>query len=374
MAKIRILHVFGALNSGGAESRTMDIYREIDRNIVQFDFLVHTHEKGFFDDEIRALGGNIYRVPRFNLKNLTSYIRGVDDFFRDHKEYRIIHGHILSTAFIYFKIAKKYNIPVRIAHSRSGTRAQLNIVNIIKELTEKLSKLYVTDMLAVSKIAGYSAFGKRDVDSGKVAIMPNAIKADKYTFNKNLRQDTRKELNIENSFVVGHIGRFSPQKNHEFIIDIFNEIKKKNEHSKLILVGEGPLRSSVKSKVLKLGLEKDVLFLGVRSDVPNLLNAMDTLLFPSTHEGLPGVVLEAQASGLPCIISDKITSEVRITDLVEYLSLDKSAGYWADVVLDYSSKIIRKNTYDKIVEAGYDTKAVAKWYESYYSNSIDSSK
>lgn len=358
--------MFGGLDAGGAESRTMDIYREISKEKVQFDFLIHTEKKGFFEDEIIKMGGRIYRIPRFGLRSLFSYANKVNEFFLNHPEYKVVHGHILSTAFMYQRSAMKNNIPVRIAHSRCGSRTEISFENVIKEIFKRLTKFYVTDQFAVSKIAGESAFGVRNFRNGKVKVLPNAIKSDKYDYNEELRKKIRKEMNLDDKFVIGHIGRFQQQKNHKFLIEIFNEVQKRKNDSMLLLIGDGELRKDIENKVKELGLSEKVLFTGIRSDVPNLLQAMDVLLFPSFFEGLPGVVLESQAAGLPCIISNKITSEIKITDLVEYISLEENAVCWADKVLNYSDGFTRKNTSKKIIEAGYDIKSVAKWYEDYY--------
>jgi len=363
---IRVLHVFGALNSGGAESRTMDIYRQIDRSLIQFDFLVHTNNKGFFQEEILSMGGRIYCVPRFGLKTILSYPKELKNFFKNHPEYKIIHGHILSTAFIYQRVAKKNNIPIRIAHSRCGSRSELNLTNIIKETCKRLSRYYVTEKFAVSDTAAVSAFGKNDVASGNVKILPNAIKAKRYTYNEEVRVKKRVEFDLVDKFVIGHIGRFSSQKNHRFILDTFKEIHQRLPNSRLMLVGDGELRESIERKIRDLGLNSSVILTGVRSDVPELLQAMDVLIFPSLFEGLPGVVLEAQAAGLPSVISDKITKEVKITDLVKYYSLDESPKKWAELIIEFSKGYRRRNTYHEIVNAGYDIDSVAQWYQNFY--------
>lgn len=358
---IRVLHVFGRLNSGGAESRTMDIYRSIDREKVQFDFAIHTEEDCFFTNEVKALGGRIYSFPRFNGKNYFSYRKAWNRFFREHREYKIIHGHQTSTGFIYLKEARKYNLPIRIAHSRNSNKD-----SILKKYTCKLAKFYATHLFAVSKLAGISEFGKRTIQKGKVKIIPNAIKANKYSLNQEVRKEKRKELGVENNFVICHIGRFHPQKNHEFLLQVFKCIKYKRDDIKLVLIGDGPLKDQIEKKVLELGIEDSVIMAGIRTDVPQLLQAMDVLLLPSFFEGLPGVVLEAQAAGLPCVISDKITDEVKITDLVEYISIDKSEECWAEKVMRLSEGFERRNTYNEIVQSGYDIESVAKWYQEFY--------
>lgn len=362
---IRVLHVFGRLDSGGAESRTMDIYRQIDRSKVQFDFVIHTEDKCFFTDEVKSLGGEIYSFPRFNGKNYLQYRKKWNEFFKKHPEYRIVHGHQTNTGFVYLREAKLNNVPVRIAHSRNSNKD-----NLIKKYICKLSKLYATHLFAVSKIAGISEFGESTVNKGFVKILPNAINAKKYSYNPEIRKQKRSELGIKDELLIIHIGRFHPQKNHMFLLGIFNHILKSEPDAKLLLVGDGVLKNQIMKKISDLQIAKSVIIAGTRSDVPELLQAADMLLFPSLFEGLPGVVLESQAAGLPCIISDRITEEVKITDLVKYVSLEECAEYWAEISINSVSKADREDASKKIVEAGYDIKSVSKWYERYYTNIV----
>lgn len=363
---IRVLHVFGGLDAGGAESRTMDIYRQINKEKVQFDFLIHTEKSGFFEDEIIKMGGRIYRVPRYGISTIIRYPIELKSFFKKHTEYSIVHGHILSTAFIYLWMAKKFNVPIRIAHSRSGSRDIYSVENIIKEIFKRLTRFFSTEQFAVSRIAGISAFGINNINKNKVKIVPNAIDSKKYFFNEEIRKEIRSKMGLNDKFVIGHVGRFEEQKNHNFIIDVFNNIHNENPNTLLVLIGDGHLKIEIEKKVKKYGLEGSVIFTGIRSDVHNLLQAIDIILFPSFFEGLPGVILESQAAGLPCIISNKITEEVKITDLVNYVSLKKSSQQWAEIILKYSKGFKRENTNKKLKKSGYDIESVAKWYESYY--------
>lgn len=361
---IRVLHVFGALNIGGAESRTMDIYRNIDKSKIQFDFAIHTHNHCYFTDEILSMGGKIFSFPRFVGRNYKTYKLEWRKFFEQHPEYKIIHGHQTSTGFIYLKEAKRYSVPVRISHSRNSNKD-----NIVKRYTSKLSRFYSTHQFAVSKLAGISEFGKKAVDSGKVIVIPNAIDTKKYFYDGDKRNRKRFELGLQDYFVVGHIGRFHPQKNHKFLLEIFKCIKEKQEKSKLVLVGDGPLRSQIENQIQKLGIEDSVMLLGSRSDVPEILQAMDVLVFPSLYEGLPGVVLEAQAAGLPCIVSDTVTEEVAITNLVKYLSLKRETYYWANVVLQVPV-VSDRSKYNHIVESKFGIERTARWYENFYLESV----
>lgn len=358
---IRVLHVFGRLDSGGAESRTMDIYRQVDKSKVQFDFAIHTEDNCFFTNEVKSLGGRIYSFPRFNGKNYFQYKNSWNKFFKEHPEYKIIHGHQTNTAFVYLKEAKTNNVPIRIAHSRNSDKE-----NMIKRYLCKLSKMFATHLFAVSKIAGSSEFGEKAVNDGIVKILPNAIDAKKYSFNEKTRKNKRLELGIENELLIIHIGRFHPQKNHIFLLEVFSQILKLEPKCKLLLVGDGPLRDEIVKEIFDKNIQESVITAGIRSDVPELLQAADILLFPSLFEGLPGVVLESQAAGLPCIISDSITEEVKVSDLVEYISLNASINHWANKVLSSINKRERGNMIQDIVKAGYDVNSVSKWYEKFY--------
>lgn len=362
---IRVLHVFGRLDAGGAETRTMEIYRKINKEKIQFDFAIHTEDDCFFSSEIKALGGKIYNFPRFNGKNYIEYKQSWDSFYKNHPEIKIVHGHQTSTGFVFLREAKRNNTPIRIAHARNSNKD-----NYIKKLTTKFAKFYATDLLAVSKLAGKSEFGDQAVSSNKVKIIPNAIDAARYIFNADMRLLKREELKIKDEFVIIHVGRFHKQKNHKFLLNIFSEVLKKNPNSKLLLIGDGFLKNEIIETIDSLGIENSVTLLGVREDVADLMQAADLLLFPSLYEGFPGVVLEAQASGLPCLISDTITNEIKITDLVEYVSLKENKQHWADKVLAKQDTILRKNTYKRIADSGYDINGVATFYEQYYRNLI----
>jgi len=364
MEPIRVLHVLGRLDLGGAESRIMDIYRKIDKSKVQFDFVIHTQDKCYFTDEVKSLGGKIYALPRFKGANYFKYKQSWRRFFKNHRdEYRIVHGHQTSTGFVYLKEAKNNCVPVRIAHSRNSNKE-----NLIKKHVCKLSKLYATHLFAVSKLAAISEFGLKTVEGGQAKILPNAIDAKKYSFNEETRKEKREELGLKEEPLVIHIGRFHPQKNHEFLLDVFYEVLKFEPAAKLLLVGEGPLMDKVKQKISKLKIGGSVIVAGVRSDVPDLLQAADILLFPSLFEGLPGVVLEAQAAGLPCIVSDSVTEEVGVTDLVQYVSLTKSTAFWADEIVSSWRHRARRTTFYDIHKSGYDIESVSELYQSFYLN------
>ena len=359
---VRVLHVFGRLDSGGAESRTMDIYRHIDRSKVQFDFAVHTEDECFFSQEVRQLGGRIHAFPRFKGTNYREYKKAWDDFFQNHPEYDIIHGHMTTTAFIYLKRAKKHGLKKRIMHARNANKD-----TVIKYVLSRLGKKYATDLFAVSKLAGLSEFGKKAFKNNQVQIIPNAIEVDKYTFDEHSREHYRNEFQLSNdNKAIIHIGRFHKQKNHEFLIDIFSELRKNHSNYELFLVGDGPLKKEIMDKVKQLSLEEHVWFLGVRDDVPKLLSAMDMLVFPSLYEGLPGVVLEAQASGLPCFISDQITKEVVLSDNVKQISLNQDKNDWIETIIKCNVEEDRIQQANILKQQGFDIVDVASFYQDLY--------
>ncbi len=366
MAKkpIRVLQVFARMDRGGSETMIMNYYRNIDKEKVQFDFVVHTDDVCAFDKEIENLGGRIFHLPRYTLKNHFQYIKLWKDLLKSHPEYKIIHGHYFSISAIYFFIAKKFDT-IKIAHSHIAIRKK-----DIKSLLLKLFTLpvrYLTDYyFACSIIAGEWLYGKNKKIKKDLIIHKNSINTELFKYNESYRREIRAELNIDHKFVLGHVGRFNSQKNHNFLIDIFKAILEKEKNSILLLVGEGELRASIEKKVSMLGIEANVLFLGSRSDVHKIIQAIDVFIFPSFYEGLPVTVIEAQTSGLKCFISNTISNEVKITDVVDFLSINKSADYWADRILEYANGYQRTDKLIEVKNAGYDIFESAKWLQDFY--------
>lgn len=360
---IRVLQVVTHMNRGGLETMLMNYYRNIDRTKVQFDFLTHRpeNEKKDYDDEIRSLGGKIYHMPVLNPFS-RSYMKSLDEFFKEHKEYRIVHSHLDCLSAYPLKMAKKNGVPVRIAHAHT-TLVENNLKKYIKLFSKKLIPKYATDLFACGKLAGEWMFqGKQ------FKILNNAIDTKKYIFDANIRQKVRDKLGIvEKEYVIGHVGNFTPPKNHAFIIEVFAEICKKRENVRLILVGGGDNAQQYKKRTKELGIEDKVIFMGMRKDVPDLMQAMDVFFFPSIYEGLPVTLIEAQAAGLHCIVSENITKEVAITKLIEFISLNENIDIWSDCILRYTESN-RNNMLGKIEKGKYDIKKNAKWLEEFYIN------
>lgn len=357
---IRVLQIVTYMGRGGLETMIMNYYRNIDRNKVQFDFLVHRQEEADYDKEILSLGGNIYRMPVLNPFS-KSYFNALDEFFKEHK-YDIVHSHLDCMSAYPLMVAKKNGVSVRIAHSHSKSQDK-NLKYPIKLFSKRLIPKYATQLFSCGKEAGDWMFNGKPY-----TILNNAIDAEKCMFNFDVSVEVRKELNINNSdLVVGHVGRFNPPKNHSFIIDVFNCLNKKCPDSKLLLVGTGDGQKAIKDKVNELGLNDSVLFLGSRSDVNRILQAMDVFFFPSIYEGLPLSIVEAQAAGLPCVISTNVPDECIKTDRVYQYSLEEDLDVWAEKLID-ASKIVKKDTYNEIVSSGFDIKNNSKVLEDFYTS------
>lgn len=360
---IRILHVLNRMGYGGIETFIMNIYRNIDRNKIQFDFAVHTTNKGEYDEEIKKMGGNIYYFTS-RRNNVLKYKKDWEDFLnKNAHKYNAIHMHVSSvTTILPLVLAKKYNIKNRLIHAHS-TSQQGKIHEILSYINKKRINKFATKLLACSTEAGEYVFGKN-----KFELFHNGINSKIYKLNDEIRNDVRKKLNLkDNEIAYVHVGRFCYAKNHQFLIKIFNEINKKNSNSKLFLIGTGELKENVVEQVKQLNLTEEVIFLGTRNDIPNLLQGMDLFIFPSNYEGLPVAMIEAQAAGLPIFASTNISKESKISDLVTFISLEKNEKEWASLIMN--NKIKReKNTETILKNAGYEIKETVKKIEKIYLN------
>lgn len=360
---IRVLHILQRMEAGGTQALLMNIYRKIDRTKVQFDFLVVYKEKQFYDDEIEKMGGHIYKLSFREDLNLPKFQKELADFFAQHHEYQIVHCHAYTIGYFCLKAAKKAGIPVRIAHSHSN--AAVHDVKLpLKLIMQKLFTIYSTDLFACSEEAGKFAFKAK-----KFGIVQNAIDSQKFIADANIREEIRKALRVENKFVVGHVGRMQPEKNHDFLIDVFAELKKSKPDAELILIGTGPLEDKVKGKVAEKGLSNCVHFLGNRKDMNRIYQAMDAFVFPSLFEGLGIVAIEAQAAGVPIVCSEGLPPETDITPIYRKLLLSDGAEKWANAALEMAQNPKAHTNMQKyIIDAGFDMDAIAKYMESYYLN------
>lgn len=361
---IRVLQIVTTMNRGGLETMLMNYYHNIDRATIQFDFLLHRSEKSDYEDEIKLLGGNIYRVSPLNPFSF-SYRNELKQFFLQHKEYKIVHCHLDCMSSLPLYYAKKTGIKRRIAHSHNSNQDK-NLKYILKLFYKRKIPKIATDLFACGEKAGNWMF-----NNNSFKVINNAIDTSKYIYNECKRNKIKKELNLDNNFVIGHIGRFNEQKNHEFIIDIFYELTKLNGSAHLLLIGEGDLKESIIKKVKTLNISEKVTFYGLCDHVNDILQVFDVFIFPSLYEGLPVTMVEAQASGLKCFISNKVPKECILTKNVEILNLNDSVERWAKNINKYKNGYIRTNTIKEIRDNGYDIKNNAKKFEEFYLNEID---
>lgn len=381
---IHVLHVLGGVGLGGAESRIMDLYRQMNRDEIQFDFLVHSptvkggrfaawdetesdtnvRKKQFYEDEIRAMGGHIYALPKFKVYNYFSYRMAVKSFFAAHREFQVVQGHMTSTASIYLPIAKRSGVPVTAAHARNA-----GVVKGPKGLATRFFRRNLAKkadvLFACSRLAGEDVFGQKVMQEDRVKVIHNAIDVERFVWDERKRRETREKLGIADRLVLGHVGRFDYQKNHPYLLEVFAAVCQRHPESALLLLGDGGARAAMEEKCRELGIADRVKFLGNRKDTERYYQAMDVFLLPSFFEGLPGVLVEAQAAGLTCLVSDTVTKEAGATDLVTWLSIDESPERWADEVIRHAA-YVRRNTQKELTEAGFDVRTQAAAYRTFY--------
>lgn len=374
MEQVHVLVLDTVMDRGGAEAMIMNYMRNINRDIIKFDFLTNRDYRAAYEDEIESLGGKVYHMCPMYPGKFHRYKKEVREFLKEHPEYKIIHSNLEERSYLPLKVAKKMGVPVRISHSHNRPLG-INPKLIVRYYFRFMLKFYNTHMFACGEEAGDWLYGKKN--RSNVTIMNNAVDGKQYRYNPEVSKEVKKQLGIEGKKVIGHVGRFFPQKNHDFLIDIFNEIHKKDKDTVLLLVGGGELddalKNQIKEKVRNLGLEDAVEFLGVREDVDRIVQTFDVFLLPSLFEGLPVTMVEAQAAGLPCVISDKVPIQCDLTGNVWIVPLDASPEKWADVVLDKANNFEKRDTYQQIVDAGFDIKSQAKWLEEFYVKVLEES-
>ena len=362
---IRILHMIGSLNFGGSQAMIINLHKAIDKSKVQFDYVIDHPDHLHYASIVKELGGKIYTLPAFNGLNFFEVRKAWKIFFKDHPEYKILHSHVRSYATLYLPIAKKAGLKT-IIHSHN-TSSGKGVKAVVKWFMQRGLRKNVDYYFACSDVAGKWLFGEKITKQSNYHVLNNAIDVDKYAYSELSRKKIRDEFNLKNELVVGHVGRFHPQKNHSFLVDIFAEIHKKRPDSVLMLVGTGDLMESVKEKVSELKLDDCVIFTGSRADVNELLSAFDVFVFPSLFEGLPVTLVEAQAANLPIVCSESITKEVLVTNLVAMLSLSLNANAWADIVISKGNVDRKYSVKENIASAGYDIKKTSEWLINFYS-------
>ena len=351
---IRVAQIIGVACNGGVESVIMNYYRNIDKTKVQFDFLVESESKIINKEEIESMGGRVVIIPSY--KKLFKYNKELKRIFKENN-YDIVHSNMNTLSMFPLRVAKKCGVKVRIAHSHSTSNKKEFLRNLLKNILRRFSKDYATHYFACGELAGRYQFGNKTYDQGKVTIIKNAIDVEKFAYNQEERNKIRKNLNLEDKFVIGHVGRFVKQKNHMFLIDVFNEVVKENKKAVLLLVGDGPLQKEIENKIANLKL-KDT------NDTAPLYSAMDVFVFPSLYEGLGMVLVEAQIAKLKCVYSQNVPDEAVIGDgcikaNIEFLSEWKEA---INKVFNLQNTVVNNNKIES-----YDIRKQADRLENLYS-------
>lgn len=362
----KILYIMSNEPVGGVGSVVKNYQSHFQKEKIKIDFIIFDpREDTPFNRTVKENGASVYTFPFLSLKNVVKITILLQKFYKEHEgEYEIVQIHSPNIAWMCFWNIRCYGVKFCIVHSHATLYSDKKLSALRNMILcipiRRLANVY----MACSKAAGQFLFGKKNID--KVIIVKNAIDCRRYGFDAQKRKDIRQKLALEDSFVVGNAGRFCEQKNHKFLLDIFEEIKKIKRDAVLMLIGNGPMFEEVKRKAKQKGLENDSLFLGTRTDVPDLLQAMDVFVLPSLFEGLPVIGIEAQASGIPCVVSDEVTKELDIFN-IKHVSLEKTPKEWADVILNMK-EVNRKLGLKKVIEAGYDIQIEALKLQNFYLN------
>lgn len=358
---VRILQYIGKLDIGGSQSMILELYRKIDRTKVQFDFIVSPNVNEEMYNEIIELGGRIYECPIYNVKNIFKYVKWWNKFFKKHTEYKVLHGHIRSVSSIYLHIAKKYGL-ITIIHSHSTSNGA-GIIGKIKDIMQYPARYQADYLFACSEEAGKWMYGKKTICNPNYRIIINAIDAQRFAYNAKTREKIREELKIEDKFVIGTVGRLTASKNHIFLIEIFKNIHKKRQNSVLLIVGDGELKNKLQEQVNRYGIQRNVIFTGAKFNTEDYYQAMDVFAFPSLWEGLGISVVEAQCSGLKCVVSERIPQKVDLkAGILKRVKLEEKQLWIQEILNEYE----RKNQVDATKKCGYDISENSKKMQEFY--------
>ena len=337
----------------------------IDKTKIQFDLLIQTDPNNPLLDEFKKNGGRVYCIPKITILGYAKLVLKVKDFFNENNEFISVHSHSDDKSYLIFKYAKRSGITNRIIHIHSSSFGDARF-KFIRKINQRRAVRLATNFIAVSRVSALWLYGKKMLQKNKVLYLNNGIECDKFAFKLENRIRFKSEMNLRDNFVIGHIGRFTYAKNHDFIISVFSELLKIKANSILLLIGDGPTKTDIYEKISKLGLKDNVIMLGFQKDISKYLHVMDAFLFPSHYEGFPLSLVEAQSTGLACYVSDSVTDEVCLTPLINFISLKKDPQYWAKIIADSSININRELYYDAIKNAGFDSIDIIKKLVSLY--------
>lgn len=354
---VRVAQILNRMNSGGIESVVMNYYRHMDREQIQFDFYFAADSTFPQREELNRLGAGIFPVPPYD--HPLAYHRALYHAFKEN-EYAIVHAHLSTMSVFALFAAWRAGVPVRICHNHTTAHWGEGKKSLLKYILRPFNKLFATDYFSCGEKAGRWMYGARSFNAGRVHVMPNAIDAEKFAYDPEARIRLRDELHIpQNAFVVGHVGRFTYQKNHPFLLQVFGETLRLRPDARLLLLGEGETWGEVRAQAGRMNLAGRMFFTGARRDVAKMYSAMDVFCLPSFYEGLPVVALEAQANGLPCLFSDQITGEVFLNHNTAALPLEDPL-HWARVLL----RAEREPQTSPIPR--FDVRMQAEWLASQY--------
>ncbi|KPN14641.1 glycosyl transferase [Bacillus australimaris] len=359
----RVLHIVGGMNRGGAETMIMNIYRALDRNVLQFDFITHRKDVCDYDEEIRRLGGRIFYVPSIGASSPMAFVKALTKTIKQAGPFQAVHAHTDFQTGFSALAAKLAGVKVRICHSHNTAWKQSpnGLDHLMLKGFRQLIFTFSTQLVACGEDAGAFLFGQKKMENGRVEVLPNGIDLSLFFQpGSDEKAEIKKQLHLlEKKMIIGHIGRFHEQKNHVFFMELAQTLKKQGVSFQLVLVGDGPLKPVVESYAKKAGILENIVFTGVVSDVPKYMKAFDVFVMPSLFEGLPLVLVEAQASGLPCVISDHITEEVDLgCGLVKRMSLRDSAHEWMKAVLEayHAEPPLQETIISQLEQRGFDVK------------------
>ena len=363
---IKILYVNGGtMDRGGVSTFMMNVYEKMHSEKIQIDFLVHTLSKGVRDEDILNLGGKIFRVPARGRNPLKNY-RQIKQIMLNGK-YDVVHAHADAGNSTILSIAKECNIPIRISHCHNTNYTNKSLLKrFLNDQFKKQIPRYATHLWACSEKAGEWLYGNHSFE-----VIPNAIDVQKFIYSPQLSKDLRKELNLENKFVIGHVGRFDYQKNHDFLLKVFAEVVHEREDAHLVLIGKGELEEVIKKQANQLGILDKISFLGESSNVNKLINVFDVGVFPSLFEGFSIAMVEMQVNGLPLVVSDNVPSEINLTDNIRFLSLDETVKYWCKTILETKGR--DTGAVDKIIAKGYNLSDMVNKLTKTYERIVDKS-
>ncbi|MBQ3294890.1 MAG: glycosyltransferase [Erysipelotrichaceae bacterium] len=361
---VKVLEMIGALNYGGSQAMIVNLCRAMNDDKVQCDFIVDHPEYMGMAPAVEEMGSKIFIMPTFKGTNISQIKEVWEKFFNDHPEYRILHSHSRSYASIYLPIAKKHGVKT-IIHSHNTSNGK-GPVAMVKDIMQYPLRNIADYFIGCSKEAGEWLFGEKVVKGDRFYVLNNAIDTDKFIYDENIRNEYRNEFHLDDQRVFIQVGRLSKQKNYMFTLDVFKKYLENDHTARLFIVGNGELKENIQNRIMELKIFDNVIMLEGRNDVNNLLQMADVFLMPSLFEGLSVACVEAQASGIRCLLSTRCDKNVNITGLCEFIPLDEDL--WVKKMGEDLS--LRMYTKDDIIKAGFDVKTTARWLEDFYQSIV----